>query len=31
MGEVELKTIEQIRKREREIGEKEKMLVDWET
>ena len=31
LGEVELKTIEQIRKREREIGEKEKMLVDWET
>ena len=31
LGEVELKTREQIRKRENEIGEKEKMLVDWET
>ena len=31
LGEVELKTVEQIRKRESEIGEKEKELYNWET
>ena len=31
LGEVELKTVEQIRKRESEVGEKEKELYNWET